>query len=52
MTAYPEHDLPKAWTAWPVLEKPMIRGDLLRAIERVVDRHSPQSRPGAASDRD
>ena len=39
MTAFPEHDLPKAWTVWPVLEKPMNRADLLRAIERVLDHH-------------
>jgi DNA-binding NtrC family response regulator len=50
MTAYPEERLPKAWTAWPVLEKPMNRADLLRAIERVVDHHSPG--PGTASDHD
>jgi DNA-binding NtrC family response regulator len=52
MTAYPEHDLPKAWTVWPVLEKPMVRGDLLRAIERVVDQHPQQSRAGVSSGHD
>ena len=50
MTAVPERDFPEAWTAWPVIEKPMNRADLLRAIERVVDHHSPG--PGTASDHD
>lgn len=40
MTAHSEHDLPKAWTMWPVLEKPMVRSDLLRAIERVIENRS------------
>ena len=40
MTAYPEKHLPKAWIVWPVLQKPMNRGDLLRAIERVIEHHS------------
>jgi DNA-binding NtrC family response regulator len=36
MTALSQRELPEAWTVWPVLEKPMNRADLLRAIERVV----------------
>ena len=47
MTAFPERDLPEAWTAWPVLEKPTVRSDLLRAVEGVVE-----LRPGITSDRD
>jgi DNA-binding NtrC family response regulator len=47
MTAFPERILPKAWTVWPVLEKPMARGALLRAIELVVDRCLKGPRPGA-----
>jgi DNA-binding NtrC family response regulator len=37
MTGHAENDLPRAWTVWPVLEKPMVMGDLLRAIERVIE---------------
>jgi two-component SAPR family response regulator len=40
MTAFPERLLPKAWTVWPVLEKPVVRGDLLRAIERVIEKRT------------
>ena len=40
MTAYPEQNLPKEWRVWPVLEKPMNRADLLRAIERVVEKRA------------
>jgi DNA-binding NtrC family response regulator len=40
MTAVPERGLPEAWTAWPVIEKPMNRADLLRAIERVIEKRT------------
>ncbi len=40
MTGYPKKHLPKAWSVWPAIEKPMVTGDLLRAIERVVENHS------------
>lgn len=46
MTAHSEQDLPEAWTAWPVLEKPMVRGDVLRAIERVVEQRLAGLPPG------
>jgi DNA-binding NtrC family response regulator len=37
MTAYPEERLPKTWTVWPVIQKPMVSGTVLRAIERVIE---------------
>jgi hypothetical protein len=37
LSRLPEHDLPKR-IAWPVLEKPMVRSDLLRAIEQVIEK--------------
>jgi len=45
MTAYPEGRLPKAWTVWPVLQKPMVSGTLLRAIERVIGNRTAEPRP-------
>ena len=38
MTAYSEKSLPPDWRSWPVLEKPMAAGELLRAIDRVVSK--------------
>jgi DNA-binding NtrC family response regulator len=44
MTALPEHNLPEAWTAWPVVQKPMVRSNLLSAIERVIENRSAPRR--------
>ena len=49
MTAYHERNLPKAWSVWPAVEKPMVTGDLLRAIERVIENRSAGPRPNTAS---
>lgn len=40
MTAYTQGELPKPWTVWPVLQKPLLRRDLLRAMEQVVKSRS------------
>jgi two-component SAPR family response regulator len=40
MTAYSEKNLPPAWSVWPAIEKPMVTGDLLRAIERVIEKRA------------
>jgi DNA-binding NtrC family response regulator len=45
MTAYREERLPKAWNVWPVVQKPMVSGTLLRAIERVIGNRTAQPRP-------
>lgn len=52
MTAYHGKNLPKAWSAWPAIEKPMVIGDLLRAIERVIEKSLGGPLPGTASGHD
>ena len=42
LTAHPQQHLPKEWSIWPVLEKPMNRAALLRAIERVIEKRAAE----------
>jgi DNA-binding NtrC family response regulator len=44
-TAYTKEALPKAWRTWPSLHKPMLAGDVVRAIARVIAARGPSPEP-------